>query len=43
MVRDGFAVPYKQLTPGLQGVPLTAAQIPLGGGGSVTQWVEIEQ
>jgi len=43
MVRDSFASPYKQLTPGLQAVPTVAAQIPLGGGGSVTQWVEIEQ
>jgi hypothetical protein len=44
MVRDSFAVPYKQLTPGLQAVPAVAAQIPLGGGGSaVSSWVEIEQ
>ena len=26
-----------------QAIPTVATQVPLGGGGSVTQWVEIEQ
>lgn len=42
-VRDGLLAPYKQLVNGLQAVPTVATQIPLVGGTSPTQWIEIEQ
>lgn len=42
-VRDAFAGPYKSLVNGLQVVPTAATAIPTVGGGTPTQWVQIEQ